>query len=134
MTLQYGLTAAPAAQPRSAILGQVVAGAVALPLTYIPEYILAVWLRRVIAPAIAIGVMVKLGVTHPPAGAHAIVYASGNYNFAFYALVVLGAVVSTIPATLVNNMSRKRQYPTFWGFPSFLTNLFSGTKASATNP
>lgn len=126
MTLQYGLTAAPASQPRNAIMGQAVAGAVSLSFTYIPEYILAEWLRRVIGPAIAIGVMVKLGFTHPPAGAHAIVYSSGKYNFSFYALVVLSTVVSTIPATLVNNMSRKRQYPTFWGFPSFLTNRASG--------
>jgi hypothetical protein len=133
MTLQYGLTAAPASQPRNAIMGQAVAGAVSLSFTYIPEYIFPYWFRRVIGPAVAIGVMVKLGFTHPPAGAHAIVYSSGKYNFQFYALVVLSTVVSTIPATLVNNMSRKRQYPTFWGFPSFLTNLVSGNSKGTGN-
>ncbi len=121
MTLQYGLTAAPASQPRNAVMGQVVAGAISLAFTSIPEYILATWLRRAIGPAIAIAVMVKLGLTHPPAGAHAVLYASGKYNFAFYALVVVSTVISIIPATLVNNMSRKRQYPIYWGFPSFLT-------------
>ncbi|CAB9513257.1 HPP family [Seminavis robusta] len=114
MTLQYGLTAAPASQPRNAILGQAVSGAISLAFTYIPESILATWLRRAVGPAIAIGAMVKLGVTHPPAGAHAVLYASGKYNFGFYALVVLSSAISVIPATLVNNLSSKRQYPTYW--------------------
>ena len=114
MTLQYGLTSAPASQPRNAILGQAVSGAVSLAFTYIPESILAVWLRRAVGPAVAIGVMVKCGVTHPPAGAHAVLYASGKYNFGFYALVVLSSAISVIPATFVNNMSSKRQYPTYW--------------------
>ena len=122
MTLQYGLTAAPASQPRNAILGQAVAGAVSLASTYIPESILAIWLRRAVGPAVAIGVMVKCGVTHPPAGAHAVLYASGKYNFGFYALVVFSTVISVIPATVVNNLSVKRQYPTYWGVtPNCLT-------------
>lgn len=122
MTLQYGLTAAPASQPRNAVMGQAVAGAVSLAFTYIPEEILPTWLRRAVGPAIGIATMVKFGFTHPPAGAHAVLYASGKYNFAFYALVVFSTVISIIPATLVNNMSRKRQYPTYWGVPSFLSD------------
>jgi len=123
MTLQYGLTAAPASQPRNAILGQAVSGAVSLAFTYIPESILATWLRRAVGPAVAIGAMVKLGVTHPPAGAHAVLYASGQYNFGFYALVVLSSTISVIPAAVVNNLSYKRQYPTYWTMlrlPAFL--------------
>ena len=116
MTLQYGLTAAPASQPRNVVLGQAVSGAVSLAFTYIPESILAVWIRRAVGPAVAIGVMVKCGVTHPPAGAHAVLYASGKYNFGFYALVVLSSAISVVPATIVNNMSSKRQYPTYWTF------------------
>lgn len=119
MTLQYGLTSAPASQPRNAILGQAVSGAVSLAFTYIPETILATWLRRAVGPAVAIGVMVKLGVTHPPAGAHAVLYASGQYNFGFYALVVLSSAISVIPATIVNNLSSKRQYPTYWSMIQF---------------
>jgi len=114
MTLQYGLVSAPASQPRNAILGQAVAGAVSLSLTYIPEYILPAWLRYAVGPALAIGAMVKLGITHPPAGAHAVMYSSGDYGFVFYALVVLTTAVAVLPAITVNNLSNKRQYPTYW--------------------
>mmetsp|Transcript_46717 Transcript_46717/g.69083 ORF Transcript_46717/g.69083 Transcript_46717/m.69083 type:complete len:534 (+) Transcript_46717:254-1855(+) len=41
MTLQYGLTAAPASQPRNVVLGQAVAGAISLSFTYIPDSIIA---------------------------------------------------------------------------------------------
>lgn len=115
-TLMYGLSAAPASQPRNAVLGQAVAGAVSLAFTYVPESVLPVWLRTAVGPALAIGTMVKLGVVHPPAGAHSVLYASGKFDFAFYALVVFSTVVSVVPAMVVNNMSAKRQYPTYWGF------------------
>lgn len=121
-TLMYGLSAAPASQPMNAVLGQAVAGAVSLAFTYIPEHVLPVWLRTAVGPAFAIGTMVKLGVVHPPAGAHSVLYASGKYNFTFYALVVLSTAISVIPATFVNNLSSKRQYPTYWGFEQLKVN------------
>jgi len=114
-TLMYGLSAAPASQPMNAVMGQAIAGAISLAFTYIPEEVLPVWLRTAIGPAFSIGAMVKLGVVHPPAGAHSVLYASGKYNFAFYGLVVLSTAISVLPATAINNMSRKRQYPTYWG-------------------
>ena len=67
MTLQYGLTGAPASQPRNAILGQAVAGAIALAFTYIP---VPVWLQQALGPAFSVAAMCRLGIPHPPAGAH----------------------------------------------------------------
>jgi CBS-domain-containing membrane protein len=64
-------------------------------------------------PAVAIATVIKRVFTHRPAGAHAVLYASGKYNFAFYALVVLSSVISIITAMVVNNMSTQRQYPTY---------------------
>ena len=116
MTLQYGLPSAPASQPRNAVLGQLVAGVVAMSFTYIPDNIIVPWLRQAIAPAFAIGAMVKLGIPHPPAGAHSVIYAEGNHSWYFYTLVVLCSAVSVIPATIVNNLSEKRQYPIYWGY------------------
>lgn len=116
MTLLYGLSSAPASQPRNVIWGQAVAGAVSMSFTYIPEDIMSTWMRRAVGPAFAITAMVKLGIPHPPAGAHSVIYASGLYGWKFYFLVVLSSIISVIPATMVNNLSQKRQYPTFWGY------------------
>jgi CBS-domain-containing membrane protein len=53
-------------------------------------------------------------VTHPPAGAHSVIYSSGEYGWIFYLLVVLASILSLIPAVIVNNFSDRRQYPTYW--------------------
>eukprot|EP00977_Amphora_coffeiformis_P016035 scaffold4855_cov195-Amphora_coffeaeformis.AAC.20 len=122
MTLLYGLSSAPASQPRNVILGQAVAGAISMSFTYIPDSIMSIWMRRAVGPAFAITAMVKLGIPHPPAGAHSVIYASGDYGWKFYFLVVLASMISVVPATLVKNLSEKRQYPTFWGYaPSYMT-------------
>lgn len=67
MTLQYGLTAAPASQPRNAILGQVVSGAISIAFSYLP---LPKWLIQALGPAFSVTAMCRLGIPHPPAGAH----------------------------------------------------------------
>jgi len=130
VTLQYGLTAAPASQPRNIIFGQSVAGAIALAFTYIPN--LYPWLRIALAPAVAISVTAKLGIIHPPAGAAAVVLASGNFDWIDYLLILLLNVILLVPAIAINNISQKRQYPTYWGIPwSGSKSLFSQLKKNA---
>ena len=109
MALEFGLTAAPASQPRSAFYGQVVSGSISLAFTYIP---MAVWLRQAIASSLAIAMMGKLGVLHPPAGAASILLASGQFGWKHYGLLLAATMLSFIPAVLINNSSTKRQYPT----------------------
>lgn len=116
MTLQYGLTAAPASQPRNAILGQVVAGGIAMAFIQIPGRLLPAWICQAVAPAIAISTLTKLGIVHPPAGASSVLLSSRLYGWATYLLLVFAAVVSIFPAVVVNNMSSKRQYPIHWSF------------------
>ena len=113
MTLLYALPSAPASQPRNVIMGEAIAGAVSMSLSYLP---MSQWLRRAVCPSLGIAAMTALGVTHPPAGAHATIWADGNHDWKFYAIVVLCSAVSVIPATIINNMSLKRQYPTYWGY------------------
>lgn len=116
VTLQYALTSAPASQPRNAVFGEVVAGAVSLAFTYVPTWAIPVWVRLALGPAFGIGAMFRLGVVNPPSGAHAVIYASGDYDWTFYGLVVLSTIASIVPSMVVNNLSLKRQYPTYWGF------------------
>ena len=111
-TLQYNLTAAPASQPRNAILAQIFALVTTILLSYIPN--IPPWFRTALAPAIVIPGMGKLGIIHPPAGAAAIVFASGKVRWAHFAIFLSGVAITIITAVGINNMSDRRQYPTSW--------------------
>mmetsp|Transcript_34507 Transcript_34507/g.83519 ORF Transcript_34507/g.83519 Transcript_34507/m.83519 type:complete len:550 (+) Transcript_34507:35-1684(+) len=113
-TLQYNLTAAPASQPRNAIFAQIFAITTAILLSYIPN--VEPWFRSALAPAIVIPGMAKLGIIHPPAGAAAIVFASGKVRWEHFGIFLCGVAISIITAVGINNMSDKRQYPTSWYF------------------
>ena len=69
-----------------------------------------------VAPAFAIGTMVKLGITHPPAGAFSVIFAEGNHNWGFYGVAVLSSVLSIVPAVIISNLSHGRMYPSYWGY------------------
>eukprot|EP00521_Asterionellopsis_glacialis_P007813 CAMPEP_0195287770 /NCGR_PEP_ID=MMETSP0707-20130614/4695_1 /TAXON_ID=33640 /ORGANISM="Asterionellopsis glacialis, Strain CCMP134" /LENGTH=510 /DNA_ID=CAMNT_0040347555 /DNA_START=149 /DNA_END=1681 /DNA_ORIENTATION=- len=116
MTLLYGLTPAPASQPRNALYGQSVSISIALLVemcTFLPD-----WFRVPFAVSLAIAAMSKLGITHPPAGASAVIFSTLDVEnkWSFFLLLLLGNVVVILLATLVNNLSCKRQYPIYWEF------------------
>mmetsp|Transcript_1636 Transcript_1636/g.2987 ORF Transcript_1636/g.2987 Transcript_1636/m.2987 type:complete len:305 (+) Transcript_1636:946-1860(+) len=127
MTLQYSLTAAPASQPRNAILGQVISLSIALGMTYTS---LATNVRKALATALAIMCMARLGVTHPPAGAAALLFAGGQYSWGHMGIMLAGNILAIFSATLINDMNVKRQYPTFWGFGYWRKLFFSGNAKS----
>jgi hypothetical protein len=114
MTLQFGLTMAPVGQPRNIIFGQTIATIIGLLFLSIPESQLHKYLRISLATATAIAAMVKLGVTHPPAGASVLVISSGGYGWNILPPVLLSNLIAIVMSTLVNNLSEKRQYPTFF--------------------
>jgi len=113
-TLIFGLTAAPAAQPRNAVLGQAVSITIAILMREMP---LEREVRIALSVALAVGTMCKLGLTHPPAGASAVVFASNSkWGFTHMGVLLVGNVLTVLAAAFVNNWSDQRQYPTFWGF------------------
>ena len=113
--LQYGLTAAPASQPRSALLGQATSGLIAVAMSYLPPDIVPTWTVRALAPAFGLAATVRLGIVHPPAGAAAVLLVSRRGNWALYGMLLLGTALSFLPAVVVNNLSYERQYPLYWG-------------------
>ena len=111
-TLLFGLTSAPVSQPKNVFGGTIVAGVIGLSFLYVdfcPH-----WFRLAIGTSTALAVMAKLGVTHPPAGALAIIYASGKYHWGHLALSLLANLIAVGVAVVVNNLNKKRQYPQYW--------------------
>ena len=89
---------------------------IALLFAYIPESRVPLWVRVPFATATAITALVRLGITHPPAGAAALIVSSGGYSWMDLPLIVLAGIISIAIATLVNNVSERRQYPTYYRF------------------
>jgi len=116
--LQFGLTAAPAAQPRTIIVGQVVSILIALAFAEISS--VDAWIKQSLAVVMAVGCMAKIGVVNPPAAANAFVFASGSWGYTNRVVALFGNVVAIMCAVLINNVSDKRQYPSFWGIPPIL--------------
>lgn len=116
--LQFGLTAAPAAQPRTIMVGQVVSILIALAFAEISSE--RAWIKQSLSCAVAVGAMAKIGVVNPPAAANAFVFASGNLGFSNMAAALLSNILAIICSIFFNNLSDKRQYPSFWGIPHIL--------------
>ena len=120
-TLLYSLTAAPPAQPRNAIYGSVIAGCTALCVSYLPSSLLS--LRVSLATGLSIALMARFGVTHPPAGALAVILALGNYHWGSLGLYLVADMIVIGIAILINNLNEKRKYPQYWHMiPRFFQN------------
>lgn len=110
--LQFGLTQAPAAQPRNCLIGQTLSIFIALTVSILP--FLPIWLKQALATSMAIGVMTRCGVTHPPAGASAFLFASGQFGITHFLLLLGGNMIAILVGSVLNNTSEKRQYPTYY--------------------
>lgn len=114
MTMHFAAPNSPLGQPRNVIasnllgaLTSLVCGALPLPRP----------VEAVMAPAIAIGAMVKLGVTHPPAGAVSLLVAMAPETYSWRWLVfplLTGNLLCCLFAVILNNLSRRRQFPLWW--------------------
>ena len=111
--LLYGLTSAPAGQPRNAIYGSIIAGTISLGMKYIPMDL--VNLRISLAASLSIALMARLGVTHPPGGALAVLLSiDDSYDWISLLLYLIGSLMAIVIAIVVNNLNEKRAYPQYW--------------------
>jgi CBS-domain-containing membrane protein len=123
MTLLYGLSAAPASQPRNIVLGQGLSMAIGICIGYADN--LENWFRQSLSTSLSIAAMVELGVTHPPAGSVALLFATGQYGWGNLLFIMVGNVIAILAATFINNLSDSRQFPSFWiGMP--MPQIFKG--------
>ena len=78
-----------ASQPRNAILGQTISISIALGMMYTS---LDTNLRKSLGTALAICIMARLGVTHPPAGAAALIFTGGGYSWGHMGIMLAGNI------------------------------------------
>jgi len=113
-TLQYNLTSAPACQPYNAFMSQLFSMIIAVTFFQIPEDLLPVWVRTGIVPALSIGLSAKLGFTHPPAGASALVFAQmKSLEVANCLWFLFANMLAIITSTAIINVNHSKQYPVY---------------------
>lgn len=113
MTLLFGLSSAPASQPRNIIIGQGLSMVIGIAFGHADS--LTHWMRQTVSTSLAIAAMVKLGVTHPPGAAVALLFSSGEYGWKNLLFVMIGNIIAILCATAINNASEARQFPSYWG-------------------
>jgi len=118
---------APVAQPRNIIFGQCLATTIALLFSLVSEDYLSRSLRISLATATAIAAKVLLGIAHPPAGATALIVSSGGFDWTVLLGVIVSNTIAIVLSTAINNISEKRQYPTYYRVgESFLAKAIFG--------
>lgn len=123
-TLMFSAPASPLTQPRNVLFSHMSAGFIGAVVNSctvenhetggLPR-----WVAQAFAPAFTIAVNGRMGITHPPAGAMAIIAVMDPTMIALgfrgiYLPVFVMAVLSIVLATVLNNSNSKRQYPMFW--------------------
>jgi len=73
------------------MFGQVVSLTIAILIGSIPS--LPLWIRQSLATSLAVTVMVKMGWTHPPAGAAALIFSSGTLGWLNALFMIIGNMV-----------------------------------------
>ena len=112
-TLVYGLTSAPASQPRNAIYGSIISGCAGLIASYIPFSLIN--LRLALALSLSNSCMARFGVTHPPGGALSLILSmDNNYDWLSLLLYLICVLIAIMVGTLINNLNEKRTYPQYW--------------------
>nr|WP_246431551.1 HPP family protein [Paenibacillus endophyticus] len=110
--LAFGLWDAPLSQPRNIIGGHVISTLVGLLCLHF--FGQSIWVMAA-AVGLSIGLMMLSKTTHPPAGADPLVVILSGSSWTFLLTpVLIGSVLIVVMALLINNMDKKRKYPTFW--------------------
>ncbi|KAI7969516.1 hypothetical protein EIK77_005146 [Talaromyces pinophilus] len=117
----------PLAQPRNAVVGQLIASIVGVGICKLfalsPHFESIRWIGGALSCAIATALMALTKTVHPPAGATALLAVVSNdslqLGWLLVPMVLLGAVLMLIVALLINNI--QRQFPYYWWSPEDLS-------------
>ncbi|EEH46543.2 uncharacterized protein PADG_02641 [Paracoccidioides brasiliensis Pb18] len=124
--LEYCTIESPLAQPRNAMLGHVIASAIAVGISKLfamhPNGEDLCWLSGPLACAVAVAAMVFTKTVHPPAGATALLASvdvgTRRLGWQLIPLVILSSSLVLATALLFNNIHRR--FPLYWWTPEDL--------------
>lgn len=124
--LNFYAIESPLAQPRNSVFGQLISSIVGVGICKLfalsPHFESIRWLGGALACALATALMALTKTVHPPAGATALLAVVSNDSLPLgwwlAPLILLGAVLMTAVALIINNIQRK--FPQYWWTPEDL--------------
>jgi len=142
-TMIYALTASPAAQPRSIILGHGISMCVGMTFAHIPGNnpnlgegdpfdSIRDLLRLSASVSISTTLMAIAGVAHPPGGAISLIFLRYKWNqwksIQKFGIILIQDMILIILASIFNNLHSAKSYPTYWGYlPNRITSSLRKT-------
>jgi len=145
-TMIYALTASPAAQPRSIMLGHVISMCVGMCFAHIPGDDPNLgkgdpfdspldWVRLSGSVSISTALMAMFGVAHPPGGAISLIFLRYKWSewesYKKFVVILFQDIVLIAIAAILSNLHPAKSYPTYWGYlpnriSTFLRRTISG--------
>jgi CBS-domain-containing membrane protein len=118
--LEFHAIDSPLAQPRNAILSQLLASVIGTTISTVfqqsAHFGSLRWLGGALSCSVATSVMALTGTVHPPAGATALlaVVSDDSIRLGWYLvpLVMMGCAIMTFMALVLNNIQRR--FPVYW--------------------
>ena len=121
----FGLTGAPAAQPRALFGGHLISALIGIMCYQLFDDALWVYL---LAEVITLGVLLLTQTVHPPAGANPLIMIQAHAGFGHLILVVLvGVTILALVAAIWSRLTpgKALHYPVKWNEPSPQSNHWS---------
>ena len=110
MVLLFGYPESPFAQPKNIFFGHLLTASVGVIfVNFIP---LPLYLAIPFAVGIAVGLMILLNVTHPPAGGNPVIVlmASASYNYLLNP-IIFGSIILILFGVILNRFIAQKKYP-----------------------
>ena len=110
MVLLFGYPESPFAQPKNIFFGHFVTATVGVIfVNFVP---LPLYLSIPLAVGIAVGLMILLNVTHPPAGGNPVIVLMGSasYNYLLNP-IIFGSIILILFGVILNRFIAKKKYP-----------------------
>jgi len=110
MVLLYGYPENPFAQPKNILFGHVLTTICGMFFLYFVP--LPIYITIPLAVGLGVGLMIVLGVTHPPAGGNPIIVIMGSVSLDYLINpIISGTVIILIFGIILNRLILKKKYP-----------------------
>ena len=113
MVLIFGYPESPFAQPRNVFFGHLLTSLVGVFCLYFLPF--SNYILIPIAVGFAVGLMILLNVTHPPAGGNPIIVIIGSVSLDYILNpIIIGSIIILIFGIILNRLILKKNYPLKW--------------------